>query len=1131
MAEEISKVKSHDTGKSVSFVNAYHIMENTCGRIKGCIENYYKDVQAEISRHHNNVKALNTGFANKKTALDNQLSKATSAANESRALATSQIQVLTEKKHSAMSAFQTAIQGLKQNGKGKKYSSLYATVKKRAEISSSEFDSVRARLLEQETDLHSDRMNAAQNASQTQLSKSSQEYAESIKNENLQFQNNLASIYERYTGIVAGMNPAYIRELFDILQASAPRNTNYEVAKSIPDAIEIGYLFVYLDQWNDTVREVENDAGEGIKIGNLIQVISDAFSFAVTKYRGRVCIELPLGSAFEDDNFNKLVLYDSNYRNNALEYLRALEMRMFMSIPCGKLHVTMIDPVDIGSNFSMFARLGVDNPKIISNQIWSDPKRIKEQLNQLITQISHVNQDCLRDEFKNIVEYNKFVGKNAEPLEALFVADYPEHFDQDSCELLEKIISSGQRCGVYTFIASSLEKAKENNLVSKIPANVQRIRISDNQIEYTLGRDRQQAIPVQLPHKAEQPSIFEALTNGIRTAEKITVNYNEVTDNLPNQPEKWFHYSTNNGLDIPFGLEGGKRSVQIHLGGESTLHHALISGTIGSGKSKLLHAIIMSILLKYSPEDVHIYLLDFKRGVEFKVYADSGLPNFKVIALDTEAEFGLAVLKQLDAESEDRGKWLRSTGLAGIEAYNNLADSDPNDDIERMPRIVLIIDEFQEMFSDPDSAIAKDCKRYLANIVRQDRAWGIHVVMASQVLPEGLESDVYSQMMNRVALHLTGDSARKILDSNNDAIESLISFDPGKCIFNNAGGTRDSNHECRIGLLTREEIVTGLNNIKLRQKTVFDDINFEKPRLLLSTIQDNNDNPLNRFVKYGEFPQKRELGCPLYLGEEIAMVDEFSICLRPRKGQNMLILGNDTRRAELLCGFTAISILFDEAQKTHDKMISTKEPIITYFDFSARKNSAKNNTLSIMDELCGRFKEAIRVFGRDSLMDGLETLTKEYLTPHDHKHYVIFSGLNRAKRLLESNSTYEQSPKETFFNLVKQGPEKGFNYIIWANEPSSFCSFYADLIPEFDYRLVYDLKEEEYEQVVMSSYLDTKYSNNVISFNPDDENKKVRIYSMPLTSWIKGFMDRLDGKIRGEIETFDFEGEFADDLG
>ena len=185
-----------------------------------------------------------------------------------------------------------------------------------------------------------------------------------------------------------------------------------------------------------------------------------------------------------------------------------------------------------------------------------------------------------------------------------------------------------------------------------------------------------------------------------------------------------------------------------------------------------------------------------------------------------------------------------------------------------------------------------------------------------------------------------------------------------------------------------------------------------------------------------------------------------------------------------------------------------------------------------MNELSARFPYAIRVFGKDSLMDGIDILQKECAENKSQvKHYVIFAGLNRARRLFDNDSAYAMSPKQVFSNLIKNGPQSGYNFIIWANEPGSFCNFYGDLIPEFDYRLVYNLKEEEYEQVIKSSEMSTDYgNNNAISYNPDEDNKKIRIYSMPLLGWFTQFMNRLEGKAGTLDDEFWGDAEFADDF-
>ena len=96
-----------------------------------------------------------------------------------------------------------------------------------------------------------------------------------------------------------------------------------------------------------------------------------------------------------------------------------------------------------------------------------------------------------------------------------------------------------------------------------------------------------------------------------------------------------------------------------------TSQHVLISGKTGSGKSTLLHVLITNLALRYSPDEVELYLVDFKKGVEFKAYARVDLPHARVVAIESEREFGLSVLQRLDAELRTRGDMFRKRGRAG----------------------------------------------------------------------------------------------------------------------------------------------------------------------------------------------------------------------------------------------------------------------------------------------------------------------------------------------------------------------------------------------------------------------------------------------------------------------------------
>src|SRR5207302_748313 len=115
----------------------------------------------------------------------------------------------------------------------------------------------------------------------------------------------------------------------------------------------------------------------------------------------------------------------------------------------------------------------------------------------------------------------------------------------------------------------------------------------------------------------------------------------------------------------PLGRAGATKRQHLQLG-RGTAQHVLIAGKTGSGKSTLLHALIINLALHYSPDEVEFYLIDFKKGVEFKTYASHELPHARVIAIESEREFGLSVLQRLDVELKQRGELFRERGVQDL---------------------------------------------------------------------------------------------------------------------------------------------------------------------------------------------------------------------------------------------------------------------------------------------------------------------------------------------------------------------------------------------------------------------------------------------------------------------------------
>ncbi len=111
--------------------------------------------------------------------------------------------------------------------------------------------------------------------------------------------------------------------------------------------------------------------------------------------------------------------------------------------------------------------------------------------------------------------------------------------------------------------------------------------------------------------------------------------------------------------------------------GSGTSQHVLMAGKTGSGKSTLLHSIIVNASLIYSPDEMEFYLIDFKKGVEFKDYAQFRLPHARVIAIESEREFSLSVLQRLDAEMQARGELFREHGKQDISSYRATPGTPP----------------------------------------------------------------------------------------------------------------------------------------------------------------------------------------------------------------------------------------------------------------------------------------------------------------------------------------------------------------------------------------------------------------------------------------------------------------------
>ena len=193
--------------------------------------------------------------------------------------------------------------------------------------------------------------------------------------------------------------------------------------------------------------------------------------------------------------------------------------------------------------------------------------------------------------------------------------------------------------------------------------------------------------------------------------------------------------------------------------------HGFILGQSGSGKSVLLNNIISAAILKYAPEDLMLYLMDFK-GVEFNRYR--GVKHVKALLVDnSDPQMTLEVLRELQEENKRRVKLWRDNAVNNIDGYNK------KNPTSRLPQILFVADECQVMFAKPTSnsygmAIQREISEILNVIATQGRSQGIHMLLATQQLDE---TDISGQILKNLTecfllMSAASDSNKLVPDSD-----------------------------------------------------------------------------------------------------------------------------------------------------------------------------------------------------------------------------------------------------------------------------------------------------------------------------------------------------------------------------
>ncbi|MBP2214777.1 MULTISPECIES: FtsK/SpoIIIE domain-containing protein [Rhodococcus] len=782
---------------------------------------------------------------------------------------------------------------------------------------------------------------------------------------------------------------------------------------------------------------------------------------------------------------------------------------MLALLPAGRVKIDAVDPVELGASLNFLYGLGDAGPKVFGDKIWGS-HNISELLIELENHVAFVTQKYLQGTHETLTSYNREAGEVAEPYRLVLLFDHPksfskdgENWDREALTRLRRLADVGRRAGVFLLatvpaatspheavkpaelsaLASAMTSGRDPEIVQALglPTSGSRkgpVHLSD--IIWQLTSDTpptEQQLADLLAHIERQmhaaanvqvdPAKVYALAQAEahRAAAKGTRPDQVIAD--PHNPKTWWSDHSANAAVSRFGRMGASNVAELRID-SGDFPGALVGGRTGSGKSVLLHSLILGWAMQYPPEELEFYLIDFKEGVEFKPYAAGLLPHARIVAIETNRDFGISVLESLDEEIEKRGELFKAVGGGEVNFGTYRSQSG-----EQLPRIILVIDEFHMMLEEEDEASRK-AAALIERVIRQGRAFGVHAVLASQSVSGSAQKIrvALDQIKTRLVLSSSSKDSELLLADGN--VDAQLLDKPGEGIINTKGGVRDANNRFQCAYWSgqdREDVISALHALAqqrgfTRRPVVFEG-NAEAP------ITDQPSSLFTRSSPIGELVLP--VGAPMSLADPV--------CMRVARaaGGNMLVISPDAldSLALMTASLLATGITVDAVDFA--AMASPWDEVFKGFTaYGARLTHSRQfpSLLSELNEL---------VMERHALNDF-----------RGRGRVLVLPGLQRA-RDLNPDDYDDKSPSKILAAILRDGPEVGVHVLAWADRYATFQRrFDHASAREFSHKLLGPLNESD-SRVLADSTAAAKLTPAQFLYDDFDTGRQLvtRRFSLP----------------------------------
>lgn len=588
------------------------------------------------------------------------------------------------------------------------------------------------------------------------------------------------------------------------------------------------------------------------------------------------------------------------------QFLREMLMRLLSSVPLVQLEIVLVDALSLGGIFNLARRLlDKDNDFIYQRRILTESKEIEEALKHLYEYLKVNLQEKLAG-FRDFAHYNE-EAKDRLPLKALFLSGV-DALSQNALYYLEKIMRFGSKNGVLSFV--NLESEKNNQSAEDLKRYAEFFRD-------TTSFERLKYLSVEIINdqgiKSQHMQDF---------ADKIKAYYEKkkvVKSELKalQKDEEFWTKSSQSKVSVPVGWDINHKEVCFEIGNEQ--NHTLICGRSGSGKSNFLHVLIQNLAFYYAPNEVQLFLLDYKEGVEFNAYTDPILEHARLVSVASSVGFGMSFLSWLCDEIKKRAELFKQFKVKDLSDYRKH---------EKMPRLIVVVDEFQVLFSDNSTKGKESMEQSLNTLLKKGRSYGVHLILATQTMRgTDINRSIMAQIANRIALPMDAEDSSSVL--GDDAACELVRPEG---IFNNNGGNRKYH--------TKMSIPKAPDDFKSFLTKIHAEFN------------QRNLAPIDRKIYNGETPLKmpntlKANEMRLHLGKKVDYEQKDLIVEFESNESHLLVVSQD-----LNARIALMKLLFQNIKSANKELVfcNKEKRLIRSFDVQKEYGiTPVENILSVLD--------------------------------------------------------------------------------------------------------------------------------------------------------------------------------------